>query len=66
MQAETYRSVAVKGRCPACRMETLFLGAGGYVTCSFDVCPTPGAASDLLEQGYLENWEPVTRVLHGV
>lgn len=39
----------VQGRCPACRMSTLFVGAGGYITCSWLSCPDPGAASDLLE-----------------
>lgn len=27
---------------------TLFLGSGGYVTCSLDVCPKPDAAADIL------------------
>lgn len=42
-----YRSVA--GRCPACGNESLFLGDGGYVTCSRAECPNPAAASELLE-----------------
>jgi hypothetical protein len=28
--------------------ETLFVGSGGYVTCSFIGCPKPDAASDIL------------------
>ena len=39
----------VKGRCPACGYRSLFLAAGGYVTCSVIPCPDPGAASDLLD-----------------
>jgi hypothetical protein len=39
----------IRGRCPACHSETLFVGAGGYVTCMFLDCPNPGAASDWLE-----------------
>ncbi|MCI3246350.1 DUF6085 family protein [Streptomyces spinosisporus] len=38
----------VKGRCPACRGASLFLGNGGYVTCSRLDCPNPSAADDLL------------------
>jgi hypothetical protein len=50
----TERSLAVKnprveGRCPMGCGETLFLGDGGYVTCSWHRCPDPGAAHDLLQ-----------------
>lgn len=38
----------VKGRCPACRGASLFLGSDGYVTCSRLDCPNPGAADKLL------------------
>lgn len=39
----------IAGRCPACGSDgTLFLGSGGYVTCSVGDCPNPGAAYDLL------------------
>jgi hypothetical protein len=38
----------VKGRCPACRGASLFLGSGGYVTCSRLDCPNPSAADQLL------------------
>lgn len=41
----------VQGRCPACGNPTLFLGSGGYVTCSIDKCPDPGLASDILADG---------------
>lgn len=38
----------VQGRCPACRGASLFLGSGGYITCSRLDCPNPTAADDLL------------------
>lgn len=40
----------VTGCCPACGWTTLFLGEGGYVTCSRVDCPQPDAASTLLER----------------
>jgi hypothetical protein len=40
----------VAGRCPRGCGETLFLGSGGYVTCSHLGCPDPEAATRLLEQ----------------
>lgn len=45
----------VQGNCPACGMHTLFLGAGGYVTCSLVDCPMPDAASRLLEKAELDH-----------
>ena len=42
----------VQGRCPACGYASLFLGAGGYVTCGSLSCPRPDAASVLLEGRY--------------
>lgn len=41
-------SEKVTGYCPMGCGPTLFLGAGGYVTCSRDVCPHPVAASEIL------------------
>lgn len=41
----------VQGRCPACNGSSLFLGAGGYVTCSRLDCPNPTLADDMLHQG---------------
>jgi hypothetical protein len=38
----------VKGRCPACNGSSLFLGSGGYVTCSRLDCPDPTAADEQL------------------
>lgn len=40
----------VQGQCPACGHHGLFLGSGGYVTCSWLECPEPDAASTLLER----------------
>lgn len=40
-------STQVQGRCPMCG-GSLFLGSGGYVTCSRSDCPNPTAVSDLL------------------
>lgn len=40
---------SVQGRCPSCGATSLFLGAGGYVTCSRATCSAPDAASTLLE-----------------
>jgi hypothetical protein len=42
--------VDVKGRCPACGSETLFVGDGGYLTCSRIDCPHPDAASQILAE----------------
>lgn len=38
----------VQGRCPSCHLTTLFLGSGGYVTCSLIGCPDPTSATALL------------------
>jgi len=35
--------VWIKGECPRGCGETLFVGEGGYVTCSFIDCPEPDA-----------------------
>lgn len=29
-------------RCPACGRDTLFIGSGGWLTCSWLQCPNPG------------------------
>jgi hypothetical protein len=51
----------VKGRCPACYGASLFLGDGGYVTCSRIDCPEPDAASTALEQPAVEAQQPETQ-----
>ncbi|MEU9323238.1 DUF6085 family protein [Streptomyces canus] len=38
----------VQGRCPACGWTTLFLGSGGYLTCSRIDCPQPDAATEVI------------------
>ena len=43
--------LVVAGRCPACGGSSLFLGSGGYVTCSRSDCPVPDAAASILEDG---------------
>lgn len=35
------RNPRVQGRCPACQLESLFLGDGGHLTCSNLECPMP-------------------------
>lgn len=40
----------VQGACPACHSASLFLGNGGYVTCSQAACPEPDAATSVLER----------------
>ena len=42
-------SAKVAGYCPMGCGQTLFLGSGGYVTCSWVECPEPDVASTLLE-----------------
>lgn len=41
----------ITGRCPMGCGATLFLGAGGHVTCSWIECPNPAAADELLRLG---------------
>lgn len=38
----------VQGYCPMGCGQTLFLGHGGHVTCSYGMCPNPGAVDELL------------------
>ncbi len=42
-------SADAQGVCPMGCGHTLFLGSGGYVTCSWVDCPRPSAVSDILE-----------------
>jgi hypothetical protein len=49
--AGPWPSRAVAGRCPSCGYDgSLFLGDGGFVTCSRAECPDPGKAADLLDR----------------
>ena len=38
----------IRGRCPSCGADSLFLGNNGYVTCGVIGCKDPAAATDLL------------------
>ena len=38
----------VAGRCPSCDHESLYLGAGGHVTCAVATCDNPAAADSML------------------
>lgn len=38
----------VVGFCPMGCGKTLFLGAGGHITCSFNLCPDPAAVDKML------------------
>ncbi|MFI1472064.1 hypothetical protein [Streptomyces wuyuanensis] len=51
--------VDVQGSCPVCGKTSLFLGDGGYVTCSRLECPEPDAASTLLERTPAPAWTDV-------
>lgn len=44
----------VQGRCPACARKTLFLGSGGWVTCSNDTCTEPDAPACTLATAYAQ------------
>lgn len=56
----------VKGHCPACNGASLFLGEGGYVTCSRIDCPEPDAASTVLERRVADEApQPETRPQRG-
>lgn len=39
----------VKGRCVACGERSLFVGEGGWLTCSWSECTAPDATGRLLE-----------------
>lgn len=38
----------IQGRCPACGLATLFVGDGGYITCSNIDCPRPDLVTELI------------------
>jgi hypothetical protein len=48
-------SADVKGHCPECGNETLFLASGGYITCSWVECRNPTAAADVLDDGQVHH-----------
>src|SRR5690242_8844210 len=45
----------VQGHCPMGCGETLFLGEGGHVTCSYINCPRPTAVDELLADSETEH-----------
>jgi len=47
--------IGVQGYCPMGCGQTLFLGDGGYVTCSFSECPERSAVSDILDDRETEH-----------
>jgi len=46
--AESLR-ISIVTRCPACHHQTLFVGSGGHLTCSWLQCPNPSVA-EAIEQ----------------
>lgn len=42
--------VKIVGKCPMGCGSTLFIGKGGFVTCSYLKCPDPNFASVLMDQ----------------
>jgi hypothetical protein len=44
---------SVRGHCPACGSETLFVGEGGWITCSFIGCPEPTALADTITDPHI-------------
>lgn len=55
MGGEEAMSEKVQGYCPFCGGETLFLGSGGYVTCSTSDCQNPSGVSDILDDSEREH-----------
>lgn len=51
----------VSGYCPMGCGKTLFVGSGGYITCSWIDCPKPDAVSILLEEDEHEHVVVFTR-----
>jgi uncharacterized protein DUF6085 len=45
----------VRGHCPACGRHNLFVGQGGYLTCTTLACPRPDAVATLLEDREIEH-----------
>lgn len=50
----------VSGYCPMGCGETLFLGTGGHVTCSWQQCPNPAAVTEILDERETEHLVRVT------
>jgi hypothetical protein len=55
----------VVGYCPMGCGQTLFLGAGGHVTCSFVGCPEPSVVDDILDQDAKEK-DHIAEIRNGI
>lgn len=53
--ARTHDRLLVAGHCPMGCGNTLFVGSGGYITCSHLECPRPDAVATLLEDREVEH-----------
>lgn len=60
-QGEVDQYPKVRGYCPMGCGDTLFLGAGGYVTCSYINCPRPDAVADIIAECETEHIVTVYR-----
>lgn len=47
--------ITIAGQCPMGCGRTLFIGAGGFVTCSHSRCTRPDAVARLLDEGESEH-----------
>lgn len=45
----------IRGYCPMGCGETLFVGSGGFITCSYVACPCPDAVSTILDDSETEH-----------
>jgi hypothetical protein len=45
MREPDYPRTRIETRCPACGHQTLFLGSGGHLTCSWVGCPEPSVSA---------------------
>lgn len=45
----------IQGNCPMGCGETLFIGSGGYITCSYIPCPRPDAVATILAERETEH-----------
>jgi len=55
----------VQGRCPACRAASLFLGAGGHVTCARIDCPHPTLADEQMHGEHVDAVTELARLHEG-
>jgi hypothetical protein len=44
------RTERIKTRCPSCGFDTLFIGSGGWLVCSWLECKNPGAINHVADQ----------------